>query len=1542
MPFMKVDWNMKILRNIYKVARSLLFSVITFVAVVYLISYILLSVPAIQNDIKSLAEREASKFLGGEVRIEMLTLRPFNELILSGVDVFTPEHAQCLHIETLGAGINLTKLIKGDGIEFSYGEIIGLDAIISQKLPDSPLNIQFIIDAFKPKDKNKPPTKFDVNLRNVVLRRCGLTFDKLWQPVDSIIEKTDFNHLKVYDLKADVAFPQLKNDDFKIDLRRLSFKVSGGLVVDKMAFRTHITPQSISIVDFVLRLPSSEIRPSDITLRFDGFSNIKKSLNESDHHLILINNKVSLSDFGWIIPEFRRYPQPFDLSLDISGTLPDISLNNFLLKNRNDIDLSVTGKIERLTDIKKASFSLDNVNFNISKYGLTEVKKWIPSLPDNVSAIISNIEQFELSATASGDVESGIYDMDCHVLTGCGDLFVVGNTKEFRKGEGRFNTEITAENFNVGKLLGKGKVGNINFSASAGGEVKGKDVDGEADIYISEIEFDGKTLEGITASVIKNGKDYDGNVTVENDVASFEASTSLHWEEGGSWINIESDIDYFYPSYIGLLPKYDGYCLEGRLNAELEGSSVDDITGDIRLTDLKFLSKANEGISLDHLIIKSSDEDEYSRHISITSDWVDGEMSGNFKMAEIKKELIAMASSVFPSLMAENRSDLEFHSDLDFSFLIKADNSLTEFFNLPFRILVPVPIDGMVNGTENRASLTVDIPYLQQGKNKLLRDNRLTVELDGVKKTVNVDAATTFPIKKGELAVNVNLFGQEDKVFADIDWVNTENSNFKGLLSLGALLSKSELTSKPEISLDINPSIFNMGTAKWNIDKGRICYADNVIDVDGIKIWHDDQFVEIDGTASALPTDTVSIKLASIDLDYVFETLNINYVTFGGLATGDITASGALSKEPVALTDNLSVDKFTYNGSLLGDAKIKSKWDNEEKEVTIYADIFDGGKKRAVIDGGIWVTRDSLSFGIDADRVPVGFLAPFMSAFSSDVKGYASGNAKLFGTFSDIDLTGKILGDSIAIKLDYTNTYYHGTDSVILNPGRIVIPSFRLYDRAGNSALLTGELTHRYFHDPSFTFRISDAKGLLCYDTDQKMNPDWYGTIYGNGGAIVRGWPGTVSVSVDMAVADKSTFTFVLNDTEAAVDYHFLTFTDRRKEEMEKLSVDSVSDVLAAFRKKVEKGDDVPTRFLMDIRCSVTPSAVMTLVMDPVAGDKITARGNGALQLDYESDSDDIQMLGKYTLTEGSYNFSLQDLILRNFTILPGSSISFNGDPLNANLDITASYRVNTNLSDLDKSFSTDPELARTNVPVDALLMVKGDMQQPDITFDIDLPTLTQDVERKVKSIISTDDMMSRQIIYLLALNRFYTPEYMGSSSNGSELAAVASTTLSSQLSNMIGQLTDKFTLAPSFRSDKGDFSDLEVDVALSSRLLNNRLLVNGNFGYRDKSTSTTTFVGDFDIEYLLSRNGNLRLKAYNHFNDQNYYLREALTTQGLGVVYRRDFDNPFTFLKKRKKQKNDGSLPVGSRQLFTTPVDTINRMDSDSISHKKSQNDKN
>ena len=407
----------------------------------------------------------------------------------------------------------------------------------------------------------------------------------------------------------------------------------------------------------------------------------------------------------------------------------------------------------------------------------------------------------------------------------------------------------------------------------------------------------------------------------------------------------------------------------------------------------------------------------------------------------------------------------------------------------------------------------------------------------------------------------------------------------------------------------------------------------------------------------------------------------------------------------------------------------------------------------------------------------------------------------------------------------------------------------------------------------------------------------------GSGGGVIDGRPGYVGILADMTTCRDSNFTFVLSDAQEAVEYKFLTFTDRRKEAAEAArrseEESEVDEIVESFNREVAAATP-ESIFGMDIRATVTPDTRLTLVMDPAAGDKITATGSGAMNMTYNSDSNDIRMYGKYTLQEGVYNFSLQDLILKDFIIKPGSSISFNGDPMNGMLDIRAAYRVNTSLTELDKSFATDRDLNRTNVPVDAMLIVTGEMTEPDITFDLELPTLNDEVTQKVRSIISSEDMMNRQIIYLLALNRFYPSEYMGNSASGGEWASVASSTLSSQLTNMLGQLTDKVNIVPSVRSDKGDFSDVEVDLALSSRLLNNRLLINGNFGYRDRNNSSTTFIGDFDIEYLLHRNGNLRLKAYNHFNDQNYYLKSALTTQGIGIIYRKDFNRLF----HRRKRK--------------------------------------
>ncbi|MDE5800687.1 MAG: translocation/assembly module TamB, partial [Paramuribaculum sp.] len=618
--------------------------------------------------------------------------------------------------------------------------------------------------------------------------------------------------------------------------------------------------------------------------------------------------------------------------------------------------------------------------------------------------------------------------------------------------------------------------------------------------------------------------------------------------------------------------------------------------------------------------------------------------------------------------------------------------------------------------------------------------------------------------------------------------------------------------------------------------------------------------------------------------------------------SGKVYATRVLTPTPQAYTPGLDVKGLKYNGTVLGDAELRSRWYNDNKSVSILADITQSDGRHSYVDGAIFVTADSLDLRFKADRLPIGFLKTYMAAFATDISGYATGDARLWGTFKLIDMTGEVYGEDVKITLGFTNTSYTTTDTVRFTPGRIDIQPLTIRDDYGNTATLSGWLTHKCFKSPEFKFEVTDARDLLVYDVKENPDQRWYGRVFGNGRAEVSGAPGIVDITMDMTTAGNSTFTYILSNALVAEDYTFLTFRDRDQARKDSIRAASAPPLVLDY---IERGKNAEvagaSTYHIDLRVDITPQAAINLVMDPVGGDCVRAHGSGNLRMTYDAANNDLKMNGTYVVDRGSYNFTLQDIIIKNFTLREGSSIAFHGDPYAAQLDIVASYQVKANISDLDQSFLEDKELNRTNVPVDALLIVKGDMRQPDITFDLDFPTLTQETKRKVRSIINTEEMMNRQIIYLLALNRFYTPEYMNAT-RGNELFSVASSTLASQLSNILGQFSDNWSISPNLRSDRGDFSDVEVDVALSSQLLNNRLLLNGNFGYRDKSLNNNSFIGDFDIEYLLNPSGSWRLKAYNRYNDQNYYLKSALTTQGVGIVFKRDFDDFFSFLRHKKK----------------------------------------
>jgi len=315
--------------------------------------------------------------------------------------------------------------------------------------------------------------------------------------------------------------------------------------------------------------------------------------------------------------------------------------------------------------------------------------------------------------------------------------------------------------------------------------------------------------------------------------------------------------------------------------------------------------------------------------------------------------------------------------------------------------------------------------------------------------------------------------------------------------------------------------------------------------------------------------------------------------------------------------------------------------------------------------------------------------------------------------------------------------------------------------------------------------------------------------------------------------------------------------------------------------------------------------------MDPMGGDYITAKGNGNMRVEFYNKGD-VKMFGNYQIKQGVYKFSLQEVIRKDFVIKDGSNITFSGAPLDATLGIQASYTVNS--ASLNDLFADGPNAAiqQPNVKVNCIMNLSGNLLRPNIKLDLELPNERDEIQTLVRNYISTDEQMNMQILYLLSIGKFYTESKTSDRQNSNVMTSVLSSTLSGQLNNALSQVLENnnWNIGTNISTGEKGWTDVEVEGMLSGQMLNNRLLINGNFGYRDNPLSNTNFIGDFVAEWLLTRSGDIRLKAYNKTNDR-YYTKTNLNTQGVGIMYKKDFSkwqelffwNNWVSQKKRKQK---------------------------------------
>ncbi len=1472
--------------------------------------YVAVSLPFVQAKIRDYAEQELEKALGVPVKIGKVEIIPPNQVVVTDAALFTAKGDTIANIGRLAGGVNLPHLILDHKVVVGYTALSRMDAHIWRDSMGGALNIQPIIDALSTKDENKPKSAIDLTFNTVLIRRSKLSYDVLDQPRTDD-GRFDPNHISVCDFRADLNIPVIRNEEFRANVRGMALREKSGLIIDNLSGKIDVDNQGIEVGKLELRLPGTLLKLGDIRLSWIGDGrNLRRSVIEGELGLKIHDSYVTPSDLQAFVPSLSHFTESLPLELDIDGDMKHLSLHSFNLGSPGQqVMIHLKGEAWNVLTPDSLRANMSTLKIAADARDLTSLISGLKPMPEATVNKINQVGKVKLEGEIAGERNRAQGDLSA--TTAIGSLHLTGDWIMTDSVSHKFNVAAQSDGINLGDFLGRTDLGDVAFDIQAEGEVSHGHRRGVVSAFVPRVGFRGYDygelhLEGsindddVVVSFVSDDPNLDLTIDAQANISS-----------RNKMIDIAADVVNFNPAALNLWKKYPGQHLECNIKANLSGASLDDVNGDVAITKIRFGNDREALVQLDGIFIEAYNDSKPQRMV-LNSDLIDAEITGSYHYPTLAPKVMEIIGHAIPALHDSGahhklgRYEEVPTNDFVYSITLKETDKVDKLVKLPVNILAPVNIFGAVNDADSQLTLNVDAPYLRQG-NKLIEGTAINAEVDGVNHTTSFNFDTQIPTAKGAMPLNIELAGRNDTIDSQIRWLIERDKQYDGDVKFSTVIGRDQ-ANKVMATVNILQSNIAFNDSSWTVHPAVITYRPKLVQVDGFEVERSGQFVKINGKATDSYDDQLNIDLLNVNLDYIFESLGLDNVMLGGDATGKISGSGLFTAAPALQTRNLHVDNISFNRAVLGNADIRSAWNNERKSVNINAVVSQPNGCKSRIAGDIFVMRDSLDIRFDADKIDVGFLQPYMAAFSSEVTGHASGWARLWGNFKYIDLEGDIFADNVMLNIDFTNTQYWATDTVHIRPHNIQLDDITLRDKYGNTAKLNGFIQHTYFKEPVFDFQITDAVNLLAYDVTERINPDWYGHVFGTGTARVSGHPGVVDIRANMKSGPESTFTFVLSDRLDASEYTFITFRDRGVLNAEEvIEVDTIPEAVRQFKASINKNaESVPTAYNLSFDMEINPDLKMILVMDPEGGDRVVAYGSGNLYMGYDSKTEDLVMRGVYTLERGSYNFTLQDIILRDFTINPDSKIIFNGDPYAAQLDLQAVYATNANLSDLDESFLQDKEIKGTRVPVHALLNVTGDMRSPDLHFDLEFPTLTSDVYRKVRSIVSTEEMMNRQIIYLLALNRFYTPDYMANATRGSELVSVASSTLSSQLGSILGQLSDNWTISPNVRSATGDFSDVEFDLALSSQLLNNRLIFNGNLGYRDKTLNTNQFIGDFDIEYLLNRSGNVRLKAYNRYNDKNFYVKTATTTQGVGIIYRRDFDDMLSFIRRLKRKKKE------------------------------------
>ncbi len=1339
----------------------------------------------------------------------------------------------------------------------------------------------------------------------------------------------DFNHLVINDIDASIDSFHFTNWSFAGRIESISLKEQSGFILERLAARqVHIDTQHTILNGLIVQTPNSYLSDT-FSMRYRHYRSFRSFTDEVRMDARFHQARIAVSDLLYFVPALRQ--------------------NAFFKKNINAIAAingRIYGTVNRLrgrnVHLQLANATILSGNFDSRDLAvageqflmlrLEQLRTRIPTLRQlipgfRLPANFDNLGQLYFQGEFNGFFNDFVAFGDLYTSIGHAQMDMQLQVRQGRE-RARYSGRLNLINFDLGRFSNNPNFGKVTFRSRVyeGRGLTAETAQANLEAVIDSISFKGYRYRDLLIDGTLNRALFDGQLVIKDDHIDLSFNGEVDFTEEVPILNFEADVRKLHLLHLYLTQ--EDLNLSGKMRVNLQGINPKQASGTALLRQLQVTYRKKRTWIFDSLYLWTGYVRDSIRQLRLVSDVADATLEGTFNPLRLHHNLLNLWQRTHPQwaqhmgLKATPADTAHYRFDI----AVYHDQYLLQLLNPKLGSVQHLKLKGFVDTQRDSLDLLLNWPTFQVG-NVRLDSLTLWAHLAHKRGSFNLDVGGIVLNQKTRLSP-ISLLGL---LYGDTLAFSLTSFNLTGFID-NMYLNGQLFPNGEFIQMQFSSSTVVLWNDLWQLTPDNyVRFGKQHFEAHNLALQSGPRSLQI-RSRDARGLDLI---LERFDLDFINRVWRYDPLDFGGLFSLRLSIDDIFSMNHLEL--EVQMDSLLINGDNFGTFKLLAHSDQLKRPV--FASLFlDNGHQRLSARGRynpptyrplanpqlLSEQPNYLNIDLQVDRYPIRILEYWLAPAIHDTEGILSGSARFEGLPKKLEVSGAVTARDVATTVTYLNTRYFVKEHLVkISSHDIDATGAIVYDELGNTATLRGGLAHDNLRHLRLDCDLITDR-FLAMRTTRTLNPLYYGTAIGGGIVRFRGPFKLAEIEVDATTGPGTHIAIPITYEQDASEVRFIKFTPP-------------TDSTTSSSPHTSTNHSPDIRGLnLTLNLHLTPDARMELIFDERTGDILRGTGDGDVQI-IVTRTGDFKMYGNYEVAEGEYLFTMMSLLLNKpFVVRPGGTITWSGDPFNANLDIQAVYKgVNTSVYNLIQEYlliapTEIVDLARTPTEVDLTMFLKGNLFQPEISFDISFPKIPQElrnyVDTKMRALRQDANELNRQVFGLLMLGQFLPTNY---NFQLQQVADVGFNTLSEMIANQLSfYLTE---LVSEWVTDQGFISGIDFDFSyntfsnqglsqaavspsanefqgrVKTYLFNDRAVFNigANVGFNNNALPTTanqgTFVaGEFIFEYFLTQDRRLRIRAY-HLSEPNIGGRRTKT--GVGLSWRAEFDTLRELLKKKKKE---------------------------------------